>query len=115
MTDKKILNNAIESLENLTELLIGCEIPEGDIYLEAIDKFLKQVIPRQGNKWQPIETVRNDIEILVLYDFGGVEKLILRPEKDYFIQACDNSLMVTMRGATHWMPLPKPPERERTC
>lgn len=57
-------------------------------------------------EWQPIETAPRDTPILVLYDHGGVEKLILKGSANYFVQACCDTLIVTMRGATHWMPLP---------
>lgn len=44
---------------------------------------------------------------LVLYDYGDVEKLVLYADTDYFRQACDESLMVTKRGAIAFMKLPK--------
>ena len=119
MTDKKILNDAINSLENLTELLIGCEIPEGNIYLEAIDTFIKHSIAlHAGNEWQPIDTAPKD----------GTEIIAYRPlaheSNDPYICICKTTPYesTSKQGfkhftdrychPTHWIPLPQPPEQE---
>lgn len=56
------------------------------------------------SEWQPIETAPKD-EQVVLYHVPGQRKPFMCRADDYW-----SGLAAYLDGATHWMPLPAPPE-----
>lgn len=57
-----------------------------------------------------MSTAPDNLEILVAYDCGEIEKVIIINGRIF--QACCHSLELTRRGLTNWMHLPPLPDDE---
>ena len=66
-------------------------------------------------EWQPIETAPKDSTAITIYSVNhGIlhnYNLVVLPNDNKFYDPC-NSGVICIRDATHWMPLPEPPEEK---
>lgn len=64
--------------------------------------------------WQPIETAPHDVEILVCYEIDPgdwkIEKAVWNDREGKFLNSTYDPFQDDVEDATHWMPLPEPPQ-----
>jgi len=85
------------------------DLPDFHIVAKVYAAALAAAPPVDG--WQPMETApRDGGDILLTY--GGDDCTVARPNGDGSFD--DGDFRDHMSGFTHWMPLPQPPNNERT-
>ena len=105
---------ALEALEEITAYLGSDDAywPQGE--MEKVHKLVEAIrAALEAQQWQPIETApENELVLLYCPETGCVSNKE-RVELDYASQGWRNEVANNMSyhsWATHWMPLPKPPQ-----
>lgn len=102
--------NIVERLRHNNDKLLMRGHDYSDVVLDAADEITRLRAELAAREWQPIKTVPKDGDDVIFLNVDRM--LVLNMSPSHFWKTRTHPAHIRFE-ATHWMPLPTPPQPEK--